>query len=221
MELMISWMFGSNVFNRFAMVNWTLMIPNTSMAYSDLTKCRYLWMNLFLSNTPQLWPALILSLWTTIDIIELIIVWREVRMDRCVNLVVVVLKFILVVRTTKINFNIKEAKDPMDHGSSPAVVVKSNVIILWVIIHQWAGVLRPLLLGQCWGTQSNTGVKGVSGLSFLYADGAINIMFEPDIPLETNEKGWLLLSKLCVNCEWISQVATWSNWEPVGSLGGL
>ena len=57
-------------------------------------------------------------------------------MDRCVNLVVVVLKFILVVRTTKINFNIKEAKDPMDHGLSPAVVVKSNVIILWVIIHQ-------------------------------------------------------------------------------------
>ena len=108
----------------------------------------------------------------------------------------------IVVRTTKINFNIKEAKDPMDHGSSPAVVVKSNVIILWVIIHQWAGVLRPLLLGQCWGTQSNTGVKGVSGLSFLYVDGAINIMFEPDIPLETNEKGWLLLSKLCVNCEW-------------------
>ena len=42
----------------------------------------------------------------------------------------------IVVRTTKINFNIKEAKDPMVHGSSPAVVVKSNVIILWVIIHQ-------------------------------------------------------------------------------------
>ena len=47
-----------------------------------------------------------------------------------------VLKFILVVRTTKINFNIKEAKDPMDHSSNPAVVVKSKVIILWVIIHQ-------------------------------------------------------------------------------------
>ena len=46
-----------------------------------------------------------------------------------------VLKFILVVRTTKINFNIKEAKDPMDHGSNPTVVVKSNVIILQVIIH--------------------------------------------------------------------------------------
>ena len=46
------------------------------------------------------------------------------------------LKFILVVLTTKINFNIKETKDPMDHGLSPTVVVKSNVIILWVIIHQ-------------------------------------------------------------------------------------
>ena len=53
------------------------------------------------------------------------------------------LKFILVVltiipvlvRTTKINFNIKEAKDPMDHSSNPTVVVKSNVIIIWVIIH--------------------------------------------------------------------------------------
>ena len=41
----------------------------------------------------------------------------------------------MVVRTTKINFHIKEAKDPMDHGSNPTVVVKSNVIILWVIIH--------------------------------------------------------------------------------------
>ena len=45
------------------------------------------------------------------------------------------LKFILVVLTTKINFNIKEAKDPMDHGLNPTVVVKSKVIILWVIIH--------------------------------------------------------------------------------------
>ena len=40
-----------------------------------------------------------------------------------------------MVRTTKINFNIKEAKDLMVHGSNPAVVVKSNVIILQVIIH--------------------------------------------------------------------------------------
>ena len=39
MELIIPWRFGSNVFNRFAMVNWTLMIPNTSMAHSSLTKC--------------------------------------------------------------------------------------------------------------------------------------------------------------------------------------
>ena len=45
------------------------------------------------------------------------------------------LKFILVVRTTKIIFNIKEAKDLMDHSSNPTVVVKSNVIIIWVIIH--------------------------------------------------------------------------------------
>ena len=42
----------------------------------------------------------------------------------------------IVVRTAKINFNIKEAKDPMDHGSNPTVVVKSNVIILRVIIHR-------------------------------------------------------------------------------------
>ena len=42
----------------------------------------------------------------------------------------------IVVRTTKINFHIKEAKDPMDHGSNPTVVVKSNVIILRVIIHR-------------------------------------------------------------------------------------
>ena len=45
------------------------------------------------------------------------------------------MKFILVVLTTKINFNIKEAKDLMVHGSSPTVVVKYNVIILQVIIH--------------------------------------------------------------------------------------
>ena len=45
-------------------------------------------------------------------------------------------KFILVVLTTKINFHIKEAKDLMDHGSNPTVVVKSNVIILQVIIHR-------------------------------------------------------------------------------------
>ena len=31
--------------------------------------------------------------------------------------------------------NIKEAKDPMDHSLNPAVVVKSKVIILRVIIH--------------------------------------------------------------------------------------
>ena len=41
----------------------------------------------------------------------------------------------IVVRTTKIIFNIKEAKDPMDHSSNPTVVVKYNVIIIWVIIH--------------------------------------------------------------------------------------
>ena len=55
----------------------------------------------------------------------------------------------------------------MDHSSNPTVVVKSNLIILQVIIHWWAGVLRPLLLGQCWGTQSNTGVKGVALASFM------------------------------------------------------
>ena len=45
------------------------------------------------------------------------------------------LKILLVVRTTKRIFNIKEAKDPMDHSSNPAVVVKCKVIILQVIIH--------------------------------------------------------------------------------------
>ena len=40
------------------------------------------------------------------------------------------------VGNTKSISNIKEAKDPMDHGSNPAVVVKSKVIILWVIIHR-------------------------------------------------------------------------------------
>ena len=44
------------------------------------------------------------------------------------------MKFILVV--TKMNSNIKEAKDLMDYGSNPTVVVKPKVIILWVIIHQ-------------------------------------------------------------------------------------
>ena len=38
--------------------------------------------------------------------------------------------------TTKSISNIKEAKDLMDHGSNPTVVVKSKVIILQVIIHQ-------------------------------------------------------------------------------------
>ena len=42
----------------------------------------------------------------------------------------------IVVRTTKINFNIKEAKALMNHGLNPTVVVKSNVIILQDIIHQ-------------------------------------------------------------------------------------
>ena len=41
-----------------------------------------------------------------------------------------------MVRTTKSISNIKEAKDLMDHGSNPAVVVKSKVIILRVIIHR-------------------------------------------------------------------------------------
>ena len=77
------------------------------------------------------------------------------------------LKSISVVLTTKIDFNIKEAKDLMDHGSNPIVVVKSKVIILWVIIHWWAGVLRPLLLGQHWGTQSDTRVKGVALASYV------------------------------------------------------
>ena len=62
----------------------------------------------------------------------------------------------------EINFNTKEAKDLMVHGSNPTVVVKSNVVILQVIIHQWARVLRPLLLGKHWG-------KG-GGLSFLYVE---------------------------------------------------
>ena len=60
-----------------------------------------------------------------------------------------------------------EAKDPMDHSSNPAVVVKSKVIILRVIIHWWARVLRPLLVGQHWGTRSDTRVKGVALASFM------------------------------------------------------
>ena len=58
--------------------------------------------------------------------------------------------------------NKKEAKVPINHGSSPTMVVKFKEIILQVIIHWQAGVLRPLLLGQCWGTQSNTGISGVA-----------------------------------------------------------
>ena len=42
----------------------------------------------------------------------------------------------IVIRTIKINFNTKEAKDLMVHGSNPTVVVKSNVVILQVIICQ-------------------------------------------------------------------------------------
>ena len=51
-------------------------------------------------------------------------------------LVIALLNILLVVRTTKRIINIKDAKDMMVHGSNPTVVVKSNVIILWVIIHQ-------------------------------------------------------------------------------------
>ena len=42
----------------------------------------------------------------------------------------------IVIRTIKINLNTKEAKDLMVHGSNPTVVVKSNMVILQVIIRQ-------------------------------------------------------------------------------------
>ena len=138
MELIMAWMSVFEGLNRFATINRALVPAATCMARSGWRKCGYLRMNIFLSNTPWPWPLLTLLLWTTVVAIKSMIVWREDRMDRCVNLMVV--------------------------------------------------------------------------------DGAIDVMFEFDIPLERSAKGWFLLSKLCVICEWMSWEATWAKWETVGAL---